>query len=147
MKSIQVKAGELWRLCVKYRDKWCVICGKVLEKPEMLEAHHIYFRSSGNWKVQYDIDFGCALDHKHHQEAPDAPHVDNQAFIDKLLPRLSHERQAKIAEFLMNPKEVCTEKADYHQICCDLALKLKELQEWFEIDKYSTDEVYKGRTE
>lgn len=146
MKAIQKKAGQLWSLCVKYRDQYCVICGKTFEKPEMLEAHHIHFRSAGNWKVQYDIDFGCALDHKCHQEAPDAPHVDNQAFIDKLMPRLSHERQAKLCEFLMNPVEICTEKPDWHEICAGLARKLKELKEWYEIDKYSSDEIYHGRT-
>ena len=112
----------------------------------MLEAHHIYFRSSGNWKIQYDIDFGCALDFTHHHKAPDAPHVNNQAFIDKLMPRLSHERQAKLCAFLMNPEEICTETPDWHEITTGLALKLRELKEWYEIDKYSTDEIYRGRT-
>lgn len=146
MKSIERKARDLWSQCVKIRDKFCIICGYSPENPLTLSAHHVHFLSQGNWQILFDIDFGVALCPDCHLTRPAAPHVDNKAFIDKLLPRLSHERQAKLCEFLMNPVEICTERPDWHKIASGLAIKLKELREFYEIDRYSTDEVYRGRT-
>jgi len=138
----------LWWCCVKYRDKWCQICGWTPPEPELLEAHHVYFRSHGCWRVQFDTDFGVSLCHHEHQIAPYAPHQNNERFLDLIIPRIqqdSPERAARILNFLNNPIELCSEEPDYHKIAGRLRAELKIRKEHYEIDKYGHDEVYRGR--
>lgn len=138
MTKAEQKCRELWRWCVKYRDRFCVICGWTPPELYQLEAHHIWFRSAGNWKVLFDIDFGVSLCHGCHLEKEYAPHIDNEKFLEKILPRIkqdSPERAAKIINFLNNPKEILTEKSWYAEIAADLQLKFRELESSYWMNK------------
>jgi len=136
----------LWWACVKYRDKWCQICGWTPPEPLLLEAHHVYFKSHGCWRVQFDTDFGVSLCNYEHQHAEYAPHRSNEKFLEMIIPRIQpDERTAKILKFLNNPIELCSEIPDYHKIRARLREELKLRKEHFEIDKYNHDPIYRGR--
>jgi len=134
MTNAEKKCRELWKQCVKYRDRWCVVCGWAT-----IEAHHIYFQSQGNWKVQYDIDFGVSLCPAGHRYKEFAPHVNNGKFLDKILPRIRQvdtERAAKVIAFLNEPQKTCAEKPCFAEIAAKLQLQLTELKElyWMNYD-------------
>jgi len=138
MTNAEKKCRELWRQCVKLRDRFCVICGWTPPELGQLNAHHIWFQSAGNWKVLFDIDFGTSLCRWCHLEREYAPHVDNEKFLEKILPRIkqdSPDRAAKIIKFLNEPKEVLTEKPCYAEIAGKLQLKFKELESSYWMNK------------
>lgn len=139
MTNAEKKCRVLWRECVKYRDRFCIICGWISPELGQLEAHHIWFQSAGNWKVLFDIDFGVSLCFHCHLEKEYAPHVDNEKFLAKILPRIKQdnpERAAKITNFLNNPKKVLKEKPCYAEIAADLQLKCKELKSLYWMNRY-----------
>ena len=139
-------------LCSKivfYRDRWCQICGST-ENPE---AHHIWFRSRVIWVVQYDPDYMVLLDKKCHTEEDYAPHVDEAASLDKIMPRIAevdYNRFQKVAKFLIAPEISYEAKAsaatspDYVAIRGVLRKQLKIYERNYEIDKYNCDPIYRG---
>lgn len=115
--------------CVYYRDKWCIITGH----PHG-EAHHVIFRSEGNWEIQFDTDYGVYLCAYCHKEAPYAPHVDKAAFEEKVIGFIDDEvRRQKILTTL-NKAIPISGSPPYAEIAAGLALELKERKEQFAMD-------------
>jgi hypothetical protein len=145
------------QLCWKitcYRDKWCQICGKSLGEPAHLEAHHIWFRSQEIWVVQYDPDFMVALDFDCHRLKEWAPHVDNELFIAKLMPRIIQidaDRANKVNKFLAAPekseeaKRSRDESPCFAEIAANLTIQLRHTMLQYELDMYNYDPPYRGR--
>ena len=145
------KCVELAKKIAIYRDMFCIRCGT----PYFEEGHHLWFRSRKIWIVQLDPDFIVRLCREHHREAPDAPHVDEQASRDVILPLIAQkdpQRAQKVISFLNNPHNseqyrLSQEKPQYDVIAADLIMRLKDAQEQYELDMIGTDEVYRGRTD
>ena len=121
---------KLWSECVSYRDRWCIITGE----PQG-EAHHLIFRSEGCWQIQFDTDYGVYLCSYCHKEAPYAPHVDREAFEEKVINFIEDEvRRQKIIRTWSKAIPLSNGPPPWVEIAGRLALELKERKEQFEMD-------------
>lgn len=121
---------KMWQMCVHYRDRWCVITGDPYG-----ESHHIVFRSEGNWEIQFDTDYGVFLSAYCHKEASFAPHVDREAFEEKIIGFIDDEvRRRKILETWCKAIPISQGPPPYEEIAARLAIELKERQEQYEMD-------------
>ena len=131
MSNIERVCRELWALVVKLRDRYCILCGA-----PTTDAHHIFFRSQGNWAIQFDTDHGVGLCHDCHEEKPFAPHKNNNLFFEKIIPRLPEERAKKILKYKNSVKKPNPRPPQWQIIKKLLRTELKRLQEtsWMEAD-------------
>lgn len=126
----QEHCKKMWEMCIKYRDRWCVITGE----PHG-EAHHIIYRSEGNWQIQFDTDYGVLLCAYCHKEASYAPHVDKEAFEDKVIGFIEDEvRRQKILTTLSKAIPISEGPPIYEEIAARLGLELRERKEAYEMN-------------
>jgi hypothetical protein len=77
----------------------------------------------------FDPDYGVALCAIHHKTDPEAPHVDNDKFFDKIIPRLPSDRRAKVLAYQNLPKQSVLEKIDWKLLKFSLQQQLNELEQ------------------
>jgi len=79
-RQLHKELDDLWReiIYLKYNFT-CEMCGEKMT-PENCHAHHVIFR--GNYNVRHDLENGSLLCNWNHNFAPNAPHHDNEKYIE-----------------------------------------------------------------
>ena len=133
---VETESTTLWSQAVRLRDRYCQICGR----PDT-EAHHIVFKSQGDWEVQFDSDFGAALCAQHHRGSPqarNAPHANVTIFDAELLPkilaRMDPERAHRITEYMALPWSAPAGYPNFPGIRAKLKKEVKQLERDFYMD-------------
>jgi len=81
-RKIEDELDDLWREIIYLQYNFtCEICGKKMS-PEECHAHHIIFRS--NFNTRWDLENGSLLCDYNHNHAPNAPHHDNEKYLEWL---------------------------------------------------------------
>jgi len=81
-RKLENELDDLWREIIYLTyDFTCEMCGREMT-PEECHAHHIIPR--GNFNVRWDLGNGSLLCNYNHNEAPDAPHHDNEKYLEWL---------------------------------------------------------------
>jgi len=126
--SVELRCQALWYEAVHLQGPYCLSCGQ-----PVAEAHHIALKSSGNWEIQFDTDFGITLCPEEHRGCENAPHVSPERFESLVLPRLLNTmkpaRAAKIQAFLNQPEVLPRDKPDFKAIRRRLTALVRELQD------------------
>jgi len=119
---------ELYRVAVKLRDKFCQVCGT----PYYLECHHIVLVSTGNWVIQFDMDYAVTICDIHHRGATNAPHVSPERFKNTMLPLLLNTmepaRAAKIQAELDHRSDLPKDKPVWKKIRLKLTATIEEFE-------------------
>lgn len=130
MTHVEKQCRELYRRAVRLRDRWCQFCG--LPDPE---CHHIVLVAQGDWRVQYDLDYGAGLCAEHHRDCAQAPHVSPERFEAEMLPvilqRMEPARAAKVQAYRPT---VATGRADFKSIRKRLRKKVEQLDRYNYMD-------------
>lgn len=140
--SIELRCMALWYEAVHLQGPYCLSCGQ-----PGAEAHHIVLKSSGNWEIQFDTDFGITLCPEEHRGCENAPHVSPDRFETLVLPRLLNTmepaRAAKIQAFLSHSEAIPIGKPDFKAIRRRLTALVRQLQDdsFYEPDSLRTHYV------
>lgn len=62
LKRLKTKALRLWSLCIRGRDKKCIVCGTT----EDLQAHHAIVRAALSLWTRFELTNGVTLCKYHH---------------------------------------------------------------------------------
>ena len=92
---------ELWGAIVKRRDRQCILSGSTYQ----LEAHHLFLKSQGNWKILFDPDYGVTLDQNYHIEAHGIDREEIFERIIRIILQEDEERALKILKHKNEPKK------------------------------------------
>ena len=117
---------------VKLRDGGCVACLLAGRAALGVEAHHIIFQAQGNWRIQYDPDFGLTLCPWHHRHSPEAPHVSPLRFEAEVLPHaiqlMDSPRHEKLLACVSDPSPPAEGYPDFKAIRKRLRARIVELE-------------------
>lgn len=81
-RKLEKELDDLWREIIYYQYGFaCEMCGKKMT-PEECHAHHIILR--GNFNTRWDLENGSLLCNYNHNYAPNAPHYDNNKYLEWL---------------------------------------------------------------
>lgn len=132
IKAIEKECRSLWSAVVKLRDGACLACLLSAELSTTLESHHLVFRAQGDWRVQFDPDFGVTLCGWHHRQGPQAPHQNNNRFEADILPAaillMDEERQGKVQAYLESPSPPAKGFPNFEEIRKQLRKLIVELE-------------------
>lgn len=81
-RKIEDELDDLWREIIYLTYNFtCEMCGLKMS-PEECHAHHIIFRN--NYNTRWYLENGSLLCNYNHNEAPNAPHHDNNKYLEWL---------------------------------------------------------------